>query len=60
MNAKLVKFVVLKQNDMKRILIIMAAAEIKTFARLGYQYSPAHSSDDLFVFLRDTTGGTDD
>ena len=25
MNAKLVKFVVLKQNDMKRILIIMAA-----------------------------------
>ena len=39
---------------------ITNAAEIKTFARLGYQYSPAHSSDDLFVFLRDTTGGTDD
>lgn len=34
--------------------------EIKSFARLGYCYSPTHSDDDLFVFLRDTTGGTDD
>ena len=34
--------------------------EIKSFARLGYCYSPTHSDDDLFVFVRDTTGGTDD
>ena len=34
--------------------------EIKAFARLGYQYSPTHSANDLFVFLRVTTGGTDD
>lgn len=34
--------------------------EIKSFARLGYHFSSTHSDDDLFVFLRDTTGGTDD
>jgi len=34
--------------------------EIKSFARLGYRYSPTHSADDLFVFIRDTTGGNDD
>lgn len=48
MNAKLVKFVVLKQNDMKRILIIMAAL---TFAvascgpRGGKGASEAEQSD---------------
>lgn len=39
---------------------ITNAEEIKRFARLGYRYAPVHSGEDLFVFLRDTTGGNDD
>lgn len=34
--------------------------EIKSFSRLGFHFLSTHSDDDLFVFLRDTTGGTDD
>ncbi len=39
---------------------ITNAEDIKTFAGLGYRYAPAHSTKDLFVFLRDTTGGNHD
>ena len=33
---------------------------IKDFARLGYCYEPAHSSQDQFVYLRSETGGNYD
>lgn len=39
---------------------ITNAEDIKTFTGLGYRYAPVHSGEDLFVFLRDTTGGNHD
>lgn len=39
---------------------ITNAEDIKTFTGLGYRYASAHSTKDLFVFLRDTTGGNHD
>ena len=39
---------------------ITNAEDIKTFAGLGYRYASTHSAKDLFVFLRDTTGGNHD
>lgn len=33
---------------------------ITAFSCLGYRYAPEHSNEDLFVFLRETTGGKHD